>query len=934
MAPNRLQELKLFCSMHSPDLLCITETWLMHKHLNQTLSIPGYQTLIRCDRQTGKGGGVAVYVRDGLAASRFSTMTSPTDLECISLKLDLPKRKKFYVFTVYRPPKMSMSSFLDKLDTALASYMTKNVCIVGDFNAKHSAWFSGQDTDANGSELKTFADCHNLQQLINSPTYAPDSGKPSLLDLIFTNQPALVKSTSVLPPIADHCAVAVHLSIKKNPPPKPFSVNHFLYDDADLRGLQNALVNQDWSSIVSAPIDAAVSSWTELFLSACCKFIPSQCTRANPSSKPWYSRYIRHLASYRDRLFKRARGKSSDSPIWETYRKMRNLFVAELRAAERRYFSKLGNCLLSCKTSPSRWWRLAKSACGWSVHSQIPALQSEGSLALSPSEKAQVLNSHFQSQCSAFPESSSLPLCPDAKFHFTSITPEDVGRVIHGLPSRKSPGSDTVTNELLKLTCSSISETLCSLFNKSLSEGIFPENWKQAIICPVLKNGKDSTHPASYRPVALLSSISKVFERLVHEQLLKYCLNNNILPQEQFGFLKGRSAEWQLLAILEDWHVALDSHKHVHAAFLDAAKAFDRVDHTILLRTLATIGIGGAALQWFQSYLSHRTICTKVSQSCSSPQPITSGVPQGSVLGPLLFIVHFKDLPSAVCASSALFADDSLLYCTDCSGNSQPSPCCRLQAALFDLSAWTTQTHTSLNPLKSSVFVLGPRIPSCQISLHGECLPRVSSTCHLGVIIENDLRWKRHIDSLIKSVSGRVGLCKLLAYRHGLPSCAIRTFYVTIVRPKLEYCSAAWCGASSCDLKRLEKIQVQAACAISRCKDSMAALQKANLPTLSWRRRIHCLLLLWRLSKGEGPPQLLPHLSSTAGSRSSRDVRAPHAYQFPRALTSRHLSSFLCVVIPIWNQLPSSLFVAVNSVSVFRSRLQRYFEVDKFSFGL
>ena len=238
-------------------------------------------------------------------------------------------------------------------------------------------------------------------------------------------------------------------------------------------------------------------------------------------------------------------------------------------------------------------WR-SQLAGGPCIHRYQPCNLKGRWLSLSPLEKAQALNSHFQSKCSAFPESSSLPLCPDAKFHFASITPEDVGRVIRGLPSRKSPGPDTVTNELLKLTCSSISETLCFLFNfnKSLSEGIFPENWKPAIICPLLKNGKDPTHPASYRPVALLCSISKVFERLVHKQLLKYCLNNNILPQEQFGFLKGRSAKWQLLAILEDWHVALDSHKHVHAA-----KAFDRVDHTILLRTLATIGICGAALQ-------------------------------------------------------------------------------------------------------------------------------------------------------------------------------------------------------------------------------------------------------------------------------------------------------------------------------------------------
>ena len=203
-------------------------------------------------------------------------------------------------------------------------------------------------------------------------------------------------------------------------------------------------------------------------------------------------------------------------------------------------------------------------------------------------------------------------------------------------------------------------------FNKSLQTGVFPEDWKLATISPILKPGKDPVEPKSYRPVALLSCVSKVFERLVHEQLFKFCFVNGILPDEQYGFVKGRSAEWQLLSVLEKWHISLDNHHHVHSIFVDAAKAFDRVDHTILLETLSSIGVGGISLQWFHSYLSNRLIQTKVEAHVSKAESITSGVPQGSVLGPLLFLLHFKDIPAAVSAPTELFADDTLLYRRDC----------------------------------------------------------------------------------------------------------------------------------------------------------------------------------------------------------------------------------------------------------------------------
>ena len=280
----------------------------------------------------------------------------------------------------------------------------------------------------------------------------------------------------------------------------------------------------------------------------------------------------------------------------------------------------------------------------------MPVLSVNDTLITSPLEQARVLNEQFSSQCSTWPLADP-PCCSHplnaGGFEFKPISPDSIMSKLAHLPSGKSSGPDLITCELLKLASTSVSISLADLFNRSLSTGIFPNLWKEAIISPLLKDGKDANQPRSYRPIALLSCTAKVLERLVYDQLVHFCFENDILPKEQFGFLQGRSAEWQLLAILEDWHSALDRHCNVHATFLDAAKAFDRVDHSVLLDMLHGIGVHGIALEWFHSYLSGRHIRTRVAGSLSPALPVTSGsgVPQVPFSGHCCFRSTSKTYP-------------------------------------------------------------------------------------------------------------------------------------------------------------------------------------------------------------------------------------------------------------------------------------------------
>lgn len=936
VAPGRLEELKCFVSMNGVDIICLTESWLKPKHLDSTLHIPGFQQPLRCDRLSSRGGGVAIYIRNGLASSRLSS--TQTNIECLAIRVNLPKRKRLTILAVYRSPGSDVSTFIDGLDLAISPYLQDNICLLGDFNAKHTAWYKHQKTDHAGEALKHFSDSHGLYQLIGEPTYNVLSDKQALLDLIFVNQPSFVRSTSVLPPMADHCPVQVHLSLKKSRPPKPYTSQRFAYRDADVEGLNFALAATDWKNLLTGSIHDATTAWTDTLLSVCKRYIPMYTIRVDHGSKPWYSRYLKYLASCRDRLFKRSRGKNSSSTAVMAYRKIRNLFVSELRNAEKCHFSNLGRILLASDVNPRRWWSLAKRACGWSSCRQIPPLSdSTGKLATLPFEQACILNAQFSSQCSAFPPASTLPnvhVTDDSAFQFATITSETVLTKMKHLPSGKSGGPDLINNDLIKLasTCPSVSSSLASLFNRSLADGVFPDSWKETTIAPLLKDGKNATQPTSYRPIALTSCLSKLLERFVHEQLLNFCFENDILPNEQYGFLRGRSTEWQLVTIVEEWHAALDRRCNVHAVFLDAAKAFDRVDHSVLLSMISDVGIRGKPLRWLRSYLSGRRIRTRVAGCLSSDSPITSGVPQGSVLGPLLFLIYYKDLPSVIDAAAALFADDTLIYRTDCKGQDQ-HPCCRLSADLRQLETWTEATKTTMNPVKSAVLCLGRRPDKTPVELRGQALPQVSEKTHLGVTITEDLRWSKHIAVLMKRVSGSVTLCKSLIYRHHLHPAIIRRFYVTFIRPKLEYCNAVWCGAPQPALRRLEKVQLQIARAMTSVHTPEQALSTAGLATLSWRRREHCMVLLWKAVHLQGPPMLSKLLPASAGSRSSRCLRRAHSLEFPLSSSSRHLSSFLCVSIPIWNSLPS-VVASSNSLFSFRAGVRKVFFDDQFTFGL
>ena len=437
-----------------------------------------------------------------------------------------------------------------------------------------------------------------------------------------------------------------------------------------------------------------------------------------------------------------------------------------------------------------------------------------------------------------------------------------------------------------------------------LNKALIRSNGRLLLSHRYLNKKGNRSDPKFYRPISFLSSVSKVFERLVHKQLMEFCFENTVFPDCQYGFLPKRSTVWQLLSITNDWAQAIDHGKRVHACFLDVAKAFDRVDHNILEVKLSSIGVRGCCLQWFSSYLRGRKIRTKIDGTLSEAKSISSGVPQGSVLGPLLFIIFFMDLHVGLQSTCALFADDTLLYDINCTGNSLTSPCCAIKDDLVRLDTWSDNCNVQFNPEKSAQMYIARRqaqnmdqLSPSAITLNGRAIPVVSSTKHLGVHLCETLRWSGHVDSLIQRTQKQLFILRRLAGRP-FASLLVSAVYKGMVRPMLEYASVVWEPTKNSTLVALERSQLSIARAITRLPrrrhSNEAVLAKIGWPTLAWRRRRYKLLLVWRLVNGEGPPSLSSFFSLPLSSRSHYSLRNPHSLpQVPPPIASRTSSLLL-----------------------------------------
>ena len=482
-----------------------------------------------------------------------------------------------------------------------------------------------------------------------------------------------------------------------------------------------------------------------------------------------------------------------------------------------------------------------------------------------------------------------------------NVTVTEVTNTLSQLVAKKAAGPDILGNKILKSCARILGSSLAYLFNKSLSSGIFPSLWKEANITPIYKkNDKDDIR--NYRPVSLISSVGKALERLVYDKLYAYFIQNNALTWKNSGFKKGDSTVNQLIYLINNIYKERDFGNDVCMVFLDQSRAFDRIWHKGLIHKLNSLGVRSDLLSWVQHYLSGRKIRVVIDGHHSSSREISAGVPQGSILGPLFFLVYINDISNAIRCEISLYADDTALYIPFNNCN-KLDRIAMVNHDLATLQLWSESWYMKFNAEKTKYMIFSTRntdVPD--LYLGNTSIDRVDTYKHLGVHVSSNLSWKNHIENILCKNQRKLALFWKLNTH--FPRFITEKLYTSFILPQLDYACVLYDNCSQSLKSRLDHFQRNAAVACTRAyrNTSTSALYKElGWQSLQTRRDYFKLLYIFKIVKGNSPEYMQKTLPPHTNQRYS--LRNFINIPIPLCKSEAHRTSFIPSAIKLWNNL-------------------------------
>ena len=814
--PKNLDNLKCVLeSMSSyPTVIGITETWLKENSRDPCTELSNYTFSSKC-RSKSKGGGVGLFVRKNLThwLRDDLSMFDEGCFESIFIEINLGK---FNIIcgNVYRPPFNDNAlnhKFLEILSLVLDKLKRekKLIFLMGDFN--RNLLDPDLQTDFFLDEMFS----SGLFPLIDKPTRI--STTATLLDNIWTNNythPS--KSAIFTDPISDHFAVFQCAAL----PISPYRITNTekvrIFNENNLRRFHDILDEHSWDDVYAQndPDPAFRLFLHKLQFTFNETFPIISRTILKSKINGWFDAELGSLQKAKRRAYLRfLRNKDSESQL--AYHKIRNHYERVIKTKKSHYYQKR---LDSSRNDLKRTWGVINDIIGKKISISPNCVKTNDKLLTDPLEMAESFNDHFSSIASKLrakldlPHSSTLLKSKSisskisSSFFFTPTTPYEVKKMISIIKSKSSCGLDEFPTKLLRYLPNSTLDLLAHLFNLSLSTGNYISVFKVAKVTPVYKNGNAQV-VSNYRPISVLSAFSKILEKLIHNRILSFLDQNNILSKLQFGFRPTFSTQLACSYLSSKISDLFNNNLLVLAIFLDLTKAFDTLDHDILLSKLSNYGFRGVVNDWFRSYLCDRQQKVRINDKYSNFKPISYGIPQGSTLGPLLFLIYINDIFQGLRYETILYADDATILIHSKSLSNLFSAA---NDSLNEVHNNLLINKLTLNVSKTKFMVLTPqphrlvRNPYYVISVNNVPISEVNSFRFLGTIFSNNFNWKSHIESIRSKLRTCLGII-YKARDHLNKNCLMSIFH-SLASTHLNYCITTWCNTNSSKIPQLQSL--------------------------------------------------------------------------------------------------------------------------------
>ena len=840
------------------DIIALQETWLIkHPHL---LNIPGFQPIIYTNRSKGRGGGVGFYVREGLNYTINKNLSQFKDKIFESLTIDVTythgnNTKHFLATSLYRSPSPitnmtqtdQIDEFMDKLDRLLSDInnMNTDAYILTDSNIN----LLNMTTDQTASHYMTNL-TNNGFLVTNHKATRMQGVNSSLIDHIITNcKQNSIYSGSITEDISDHFLTFIQPNLRKHKT-KPVELKRRLYTPYNMDRFKNDLQQLTWNDVTATTdVDTCYDTFWNTYNFLHEQHFPLTTTKFNKNFHK-ISTFMTPglLTSRRTKIHLHHTALTDNTQDnWDKYRTYRNLFNKLIKASKRQHYD--NHLKTHAKNSKKTWEILKELTTGKTTQVKIDKIKVNGEVITDNRKMANAFNAFFteagKNIYNSVEPTTKKPTdyIPDNSpplMEFNDINEVMVISTISNMDPKSSVDASGISMKMIKFIKHQIAKPLAHLFNLSVTTGVFPSKLKTSRTIPVYKAG-DNTSCDNYRPISLLSSLSKVLEKIIANKLVNHLEINNLLHPNQYGFQKNKSTVHNITMLINRVAHDLNDKKFVAGIFLDLRKAFDVVSHKILLDKLKKLGIKDKVLDWFTSYLDNRQQYTEIGGEASTHRLIDISVLQGSILGPILFLCFINDLHLSTDLLTLLFADDTVGLDSD---HDLPTLVARVNSEIQKLANWFRTNRMAVNISKTKYIIFRPRGQRIGVDLDNQgivyndnelgqpCDPtkinklgrvhndntdiKERTYKFLGIYLDEYLSFDKHCDVICNKLATSNFIIN--RSKHLLTPASLKTLYYSLVHPHILYALPIYSCTSQKNRTKIYKMQKKAIRTISKAK--------------------------------------------------------------------------------------------------------------------